>query len=85
MRKQKKSNFRELKSEHNARAAMRANKTRWETSKVNNKFREVNLTNKQKKTRMRLLVDLMRVREWVEMRERERDAKQNYYLAIFSI
>lgn len=67
------------------RAAMRANKTRWETSKVNNKFREVNLTNKQKKTRMRLLVDLMRVREWVEMRKRERDAKQNYYLAIFSI
>lgn len=67
------------------RAAMRANKTRWETSKVNNKFREVNLTNKQKKMRMRLLVDLMRVREWVEMRKRERDAKQNYYLAIFSI
>lgn len=28
MKKQKKSNFRELKSEHNARAAMRANKTR---------------------------------------------------------
>lgn len=66
------------------RAAMRANKTRWETSKLNNKFREVNLTNKQI-TRMRLLVDLVRVREWVEMRERERDAKQNYYLAIFSI
>lgn len=49
MKKQKKkSNFRELKSEHNARAAMRANKTRWETSKVNNKFREVNLTNKKR-------------------------------------
>lgn len=67
------------------RAAMRANKTRWETSKLNNKFREVNLTNKQKNANENAcwFGESERV-SWKE-RERERDAKQNYYLAIFSI